>query len=195
MTGRGTANWFVALAVPAGDWFARVAPPPRGVRLFAPEDLHVTVCFLGPVSRERAEQAFELATLWPTGIVDATLGGVEPMGNPRRPSALAARVDRGAAVLAHAIDAVRAPMATCAGVAVDTRPPLPHATLARPVRDATAAERAAAVEWARGLDLGAPAVQLSRLVLYTWADDRRSRLFREHASYPLAPLPAEGEPR
>lgn len=41
------------------------------------------------------------------------------------------------------------------------------------------------MEWAKGLDLGNPRVQLSQLILYTHSSDRRVRLFREHACHVL----------
>ena len=39
--------------------------------------------------------------------------------------------------------------------------------------------------WARAVDLGAPLVRLTSLALYTRAEDRSVRLFREHARYDL----------
>jgi len=180
-------NWFVALAVPTESWWARVGPPPAAVRLFHPADVHITVAFLGPVSVEAAEGAFELAPRWGTGSLDVTLGRIEPMGNPRRPNALSAIVSDGAEALVTAISAIRGEMIACAGAKADSRPPLPHATIARPLRSAIVPERDAAVAWARSLDLGSPRVRLSRLVLYGWGEDRSVRLFREHAEYGLIP--------
>lgn len=179
-------NWFVALAVPAGAWWSRVTGAPAGVRVFHPEDLHLTVAFLGPVSPHDAESAFALAReQWPAGALDVVLGDVRAMGNPRRPSALSAVVTGGAAELTAVISSLRDPVCAEAGARLDDRPPLPHVTIARPSRSATAAERDAAVAWAAGLDLGRPRVTLSRLVLYGWAEDRLARLFREHAERDL----------
>ena len=78
------SNWFVALSVPGAPWFSRVTAPPDGVRLFHPDDLHITVAFLGACGEQAAEAAFEVAAKWPTGTLSVTLGDVEPMGNPRR---------------------------------------------------------------------------------------------------------------
>jgi 2'-5' RNA ligase len=179
-------NWFVALAVPADPWWSRVTAPPPGVRLFHPEDLHLTVAFLGPVSRSDAEAAFAVACEdWPTGSIGIALGDVRGMGNPRRPSALSALVSDGAADLSEAISSLRDRTCATAGVRADERTPLPHVTIARPSRSATAAEREAAVAWATGLDLGRPRITLRRLVLYGWAPDRSVRLFHEHAGHVL----------
>jgi RNA 2',3'-cyclic 3'-phosphodiesterase len=177
------ANWFVALSVPTESWWHRVTEPPEGVRLFAPEDVHLTVAFLGPCGGAAAERAFELATEWPSGPFTAELGEVRAMGNPRRPSALSAIVGEGAEALAGAMSSVRDEMCERAGARKDLRPPLPHVTIARPHRRAPAHQQKAAVTWARTLDLARPCVTLSRLVLFTRADDRSVRLFREHASY------------
>jgi 2'-5' RNA ligase len=182
---RTEPNWFVALAVPTDGWWQRVRRPPDGVRLFSPADVHITVAFLGPCGQQAAEAAFELAPHWPTGPVDVRLGAVEAMGNPRRPSALAAVVGFGGALLTAAIASLRDTMCETAGVRPDPRPPLPHATIARPSRSATPEQRRAAVAWARGLDLGQPYVRLSRIALYTRAEDRTLRLFREHAGLEL----------
>jgi 2'-5' RNA ligase len=177
-----SANWFIALAVPTDAWWHRVPQPPGGVRLFAPEDVHLTVAFLGPCGEVRAEAAFELAREWPAGPIDATLGEVRPMGNPRHPSALSAIVTDGAAVLSSAILAVRDGMRERAGAPVEDQAPLPHVTIARPSRRASRETQRAAIAWARSVDLAGPHVTLSRLVLYTHAEDRALRLFREHAA-------------
>lgn len=179
------ANWFIALKVPTGGWWTRVTEPPHGVKRFAPEDVHCTVAFLGPVGEQAAMAAFALAPEWPTGVLEVTLGDVVPMGNPRRPSALSAIVADGRDVLAAAIGAVRADLCRAAGARTDDRPPLPHVTIARPTRSANRSEVRAAIEWARRLDLGRPLVELSVLALYTRSDDRNVRLFREHAVHPL----------
>ena len=178
-------NWFIALAVPAAPWFSRVSEPPNGVRLFHPDDLHITVAFLGACGQQAAEAAFEIAPKWPTGVVDATLGPVEPMGNPRRPSAFAAIVREGADVLGDAILVVRSEMCARAGARIEERAPKPHVTIARPKRKAEGVQRKAAQAWAAAISLGEPRVRLSRLVLYTHSVDRSERLFQEHAEMAL----------
>jgi 2'-5' RNA ligase len=178
-------NWFVALAVPGERWLDRVPDPPDGVRVFHAGDLHVTVAFLGACGEAAAMAAFELAPEWPADALDATLGRVEPMGNPRRPNAFAAIVEDGAAAVRDATLAVRERMCARAGARTDERAPKPHVTIARPRRKADGAERRAAASWAAAIDLGAPRVRLERLVLYTHSADRAERLFREHATYGL----------
>ena len=81
------ANWFVGLPV-GGAWAGTaVPPPPPEVRTFHPDDLHLTVAFLGPCGEERALRGWS-ALGDPGPAIDVTLGEVVPMGNPRRFSAL-----------------------------------------------------------------------------------------------------------
>jgi 2'-5' RNA ligase len=178
-------NWFVGLPVPARAWFEALPPPPSQVRVFAATDLHVTVAFLGGVDEGAAHRAFVLATRWPTGPIDVRLGRLRALGNRRRPSALSATFAEGAELVASGISAVRDPMLAAAGARPDRRPPLPHVTLARIARGASASERRAALAWAEALELRAPRLLLDRIALYTWAADRRERLFDVVAETPL----------
>jgi RNA 2',3'-cyclic 3'-phosphodiesterase len=179
-------NWFVALPVPADTWFARVCAPPPGVRLFHPDDLHLTVAFLGAVDEAAALSAFACAAVIPLTRTMVTLGKVVPMGNPRRPSALSAKLRQGEATVARAIGAVRDASCDAAGVHRDERPVVPHLTVARPKRSASAEERASAIRWASSLELGDAPVGISQIALYTWATERSARLFRIVTAQPLA---------
>lgn len=176
-------NWFIALPVPAARWFDRVTGAPPGVRVFHPDDLHITIAFLGPVEQQAAESAFAEAPRWPAGPLEATLERIAALGNPRRPHALAAHVGDGADSLNRAIAAVRRDMCERAGATPDDRPPLAHVTLARVGRSARNAERKRALAWARDIELGSPRLRLSRLVLYRGCDDPGERLFRQYAAY------------
>lgn len=181
------ANWFVALPVPAAGWFERVGEAPRGVRLFHPEDLHLTVAFLGAVSDEAARRGFDEARAFPLAAREITLGSVVPMGNKRRPSALSARLVEGEREVARAITEVRDGICDAAGAKRELRPALPHLTIARPLRSATYAERSSALLWAMSLALGAPRVSLACVALYTWSAQRSDRLFAIVDRVPLAP--------
>lgn len=177
-------NWFIALPVPAGAWFTALAPPP-GVRLFGPQDLHLTVAFFGPVAEERARAAFERVDGFPLASRSVRLGPIEPLGSKRQPSAFSALLTDGRAEVEQALAETRAQLWERAGARVDTRPPLAHVTLARPERRADAAQRKAALGWAASVDLGAPTCALTRIALYTWSVDRRSSLFRIVSELPL----------
>ena len=177
-------NWFIALPVPAAPWFPALLAathPPPGVRLFHAEDLHLTVAFLGPVAEAAAHRAFACAAAWPLGPLDATLAEVHPLGSPRRPSALSAMLAPGEARerLVAAMARVRGAMWAAAGAAPDTRPPLPHITLARPSRSCAPAELAAAVRWGTALPVAGVPIRLAQLALYTRAAERGERLFQK----------------
>lgn len=169
---RARPNWFVAAPVPPDDWFDRlVTLPPSGLRRFHPDDLHLTIAFLGAVGEAAARRAFA-ALRWPAGAARVTLGAVVPMGSNRRYSALSALLDDGRQRVEGAIAATRDIVCTAAGARLEHRPAKAHLTLARPHRRATPAERDDGLAWARGLSLAGVGLVLTRVALYTWAEDR-----------------------
>jgi len=174
------ANWFFGLPVDGAFMAARVPEVPRGFRRFHPEDLHLTVAFLGPCGEEAARRALavlERALAAPRPVIEASFGEVVPMGNPRAYSALSALLVDGRAETEALIGALRDPLADAAGARRETRAPKPHLTLARPSRGASDAERRAGLTWARGSDLGGVRARLDRVAFYTWSAERQARLF------------------
>ena len=162
----------------AGNLHLRPAPPPR-VRLFATSDLHVTLGFLGAVQESDARKAWDrIGDFASFRGVKGSFSGVEPLGHPRKPSALAAMVDEGRDALSEMIAQARDPLLRAAGAPEDNRPPLPHMTLARIQRRASAAERREALRWAQALDLRGVVFTAAAVALYTWANDRQERLFQ-----------------
>lgn len=154
------------------------SPPPR-VRVFATSDLHVTLGFLGSIAESDARRAWDRIGDFPSfQIVTGTFSGVEPLGHPRKPSALCGMIDGGREPLAEMIAEARETLLRTAGAPEDTRPPLPHMTLARIQRRAKAAERRQALRWAQTIDLRAATFTAPSVALYTWAEDRQERLFR-----------------
>ncbi|MEO0605228.1 MAG: 2'-5' RNA ligase family protein [Myxococcota bacterium] len=170
-------NWFVAWPVVVAPGF-RLPDAPRRVRVFPAEDRHVTAVFLGACGEAAARRVFASAAALPAPNARATFGPVEALGNPARPSALSALVAEGREALAEIIADHRADWLAQAGRRPDTRPPLPHCTLARAQRRATEAERVAAVNWGRQLETNGVTLEVRPLALYTWAEDRRERLFQ-----------------
>jgi 2'-5' RNA ligase len=110
--------------------------------------------------------------------VTGSFSGIEPLGHPAKPSALSAMVDAGREPLAEMIAEARETLLSAAGAPEDTRPPLPHMTLARIQRRANAAERRQALRWAHTIDLRGVTFTAPSVALYTWADDRQERLFQ-----------------
>ncbi len=190
-------NWFIALPVPAARWFTeRVAQhPPPSVRLFHPEDVHLTVAFLGGVTEEAARHAWQRADLWRQGSVRATFGEVIGMGAPAHFTALSALLERGRAEVEEGLRACRDPMLNAAGAPPERRAINAHVTIARPRRDARPHERGAALAWAMHLTLRGVEVELSEMALYTWIAERRDRQFQAVERRPLgaAVRPAASE--
>ena len=124
-------NWFLALPVSANGWFPdRIGEPPAQVRRFHPDDLHLTVAFLGGVGESAAMSLWEAARAHPGPCTRATLDHVVPMGRPSRPSALSVLLDEGNHAVVDFIAAHRARWLAAVDARPDTRPPKPHCTIA-----------------------------------------------------------------
>lgn len=173
-------NWFIALpvaaaALPAGS----LASLPPGVARLHPDDLHVTVAFLGAVGQERARRAWGELPSAGTPLVTHT-GARAALGRPARPSALGLDLDADAAdgALAAFLGRWRDHLRAAAGVAAETRPLRPHLTLGRPPRRAGARLRQRIDDWLAGRDEAAR-IELDRIALYTRADRDGGRRFRQ----------------
>ena len=152
---------------------------PARVRVFATSDLHVTLGFLGAVQESDARNAWDrIGDFASFREVKGSFSGVEPLGHPRKPSALAAIVETGRDVLSEMIAQARDPLLRAAGAPEESRPPVPHMTLARIQRRASASERREALRWAQAIDLRGVVFTAAAVALYTWADDRQERLFQ-----------------
>ncbi|MCB9534604.1 MAG: hypothetical protein H6698_09940, partial [Myxococcales bacterium] len=136
-------NFFLALPCPDAriDEVLDAVPPPEGVMRFAAVDRHLTVAFLGSCSRTRADAAWEVAAQAPAvGPFLVRLGAVEPMGSPRRWSALAAQVADGREALEGWMASVRDAWLVAPGRPEESRPLRAHLTLGRVGRRASEAE-------------------------------------------------------
>lgn len=162
----GAPSSFLALVAVDGPWRARLveALPPR-VRPLHAADVHVTLAFFGGVGLERARAAFDAACSVSLAPMEARLGLVSPLGPEGRWTALSVLLEDASAV-ADAMRAVKRVALPAAGVAEETRAPLPHVTIARLHAKASPAEREAAVRWA-ARTRGEGVLHLERLALYT----------------------------
>jgi 2'-5' RNA ligase len=162
----GHPSSFVALVAPDGPWRTALLGtlPPR-VRALHPADVHVTLAFLGGVTPEAARAAFDAVAPLPLVAMNVSLGAVVPLGPDSRWTALSALIEDGGA-LAEVMRTVREVAACAAHTIPETRPPLPHVTIARLHAKASPDERAAAEHWARERRGGA-VLRLDRLALYT----------------------------
>lgn len=180
-------NWFFAFPLP-GHFVLDLPELPRGFRRYHPEDVHLTLAFLGGCGEAAAQRALEaldarLLAVRPKPMY-VTLAEVVPMGPKRKYSALSALLAEGRAATEACIGALRDAPTLAAKGREEQRPPKAHVTIARPFR-AKESERAAGLAWARGIDLSGVCATLDRVALYTWNENRRERLFRIVAERPL----------
>ncbi len=181
-------NWFVGLPIDPGAWFEPLTrDAPTAVRVFHPADVHLTVAFLGACGGQRAATAWQLLASYAAAPIDIRLARLEPMGNPRRPSALSALIDTGREAVSKLTLDMRAPLLAAAGAEPDTREPLPHVTVARPMRKCSPEQRRNAIAWATAKPAIGASVSIDRVALFTWSDDRRTRQFRVVAEHQLGP--------
>jgi 2'-5' RNA ligase len=154
-------SWFVAFPISPGPWFDALEPP-AGLRKEHALDLHVTVAFFGNIEPAAAEAAFELTRSWPEAERFGTLVRLVPLGNPRRPSVIAATMNELGAFIGQHRDALY----DAAGIPRDTRSPLAHITVARFGRKASRSERAAGIAWAEATHLSSASVSIGPPALY-----------------------------
>jgi 2'-5' RNA ligase len=183
-------NWFFAFPV-KGDFVLEIPAPPTSFRRFHPEDVHMTLAFLGGCEEAAARRALgvldERLRGTPLPAFGISLGDVVPMGGSARSySALSALLIDGRDTAVSWIASLRDDLTETATGRRDERPPKPHVTIARPRQRAKDPERAAGLAWASALDLRGVRATLDRVALYTWNAQRRDRLFeiREERALP-----------
>jgi 2'-5' RNA ligase len=174
-------NWFFAFPID-GAFVLELPAVPRLFRLFHPDDVHLTLAFLGGSGEAAARRALDVLDerllAEPVAALDVTLGEVVPMGSPRRYTALSALLGEGRAPLTDCLTDLGGRLCEAAIGRRPTRAAKPHVTLARPRSRAADADRAEGLAWAASLELGGVRRRLDRIALYTWSDQRRERLFQ-----------------
>lgn len=163
-------SFFIAFPTDGGEWFERLEPP-AGVRKETVPNLHLTLAFLGRIPEAQARATFERVRAWPPFTWTGTLGRIQPLGPPQKPSVLAAMIDKGndaltAFMTEHAPELLPDPSA-------GYLPALPHITVARFHWKTTSAERAAGVAWGLATDLCSAPLVLGEIALYGRAPEPR----------------------
>lgn len=174
-------NWFLAFPLD-GRFVTNLPAVPPNFSLYHPDDVHLTLAFLGPCGEASAQRALltldELLIDAKQEPLEISLGEVVPMGSRRAYSALSALVEHGRQRVEECLGALSDPLTFEATGRHLKRPPKPHVTLARPRRRASRVQREAGLTWAQSLDLHDVSSLLDRIALYTWSEDRRERRFR-----------------
>jgi 2'-5' RNA ligase len=168
-----TPNWFVAWPVAgAEEWLAALeAGATGGLRFLAPADLHITLAFLGPYRPEMLKKIASLLKGLPLRELEVAPDKMVALPQPRRFSALAFTLGAGRLEVETQITKWRDRICREAGAKIETRPPLPHLTVARPERRIGEADRDAALEWQEQLPAQAGVkLRLERPRIYSWAD-------------------------
>jgi 2'-5' RNA ligase len=174
-------NWFFGFPI-NGAFVLELPELPPSFRRFHPEDVHLTLAFLGGCGEAAASRALaaldERLANHPPGVIDVSLGKVVPMGSRRAYTALSALLDEGREDATACVTTLRDGLTEAATGRREKREALPHVTIARPRSRATEANREAGLAWAGELDLRSVHAKLDRIALYTWSEVRRERLFR-----------------
>lgn len=172
-------NWFFALPVPANPWLDAVLRDlPESCRAFAPDDVHMTLAFLGALAPNRVTHMLALLEKIEAPAFEISLGPLLALPNPKRPSALSFSVRSGHEQAVALIAAHRDGLLAAAGAAPDGRPPLPHITIARPSRKYGHEGQRAALAWADTCVPPTGTIAITSVALYTWSEDRKDRQFR-----------------
>lgn len=177
-------NWFIALpfppeALPKGELDAL----PPGTRRFHPDDLHVTVAFLGAVDEATALATWTAAD-WSSEPALRALGGCRATFGPRhRPSAFGLEFEDPRGELRAFIGRWRDRLLAAADLPPERREVRPHVTMGRPPRHGGDTIRIR--EWLAS-GPGAVAVTLDRVALYTRADPGSERRFARRRECSLA---------
>lgn len=174
------ANWFVAIPVAADAWLKPlIAGLPATCRPFDSSDIHLTIAFLGalPAPRLAAVQT-QLCNIQAAAIA-ATFGAFMPLPSAKRLSAISMSLRQGHDEVCAIIRQHRASLAAAAAARPDERPPLPHATIARPIRKFGQKAREDALHWMASTAVPEVSLRLDRIALYTWSDQRPQVQFRK----------------
>jgi len=173
-------NWFLALPLPAtAGWQQAAVTAPVGLRRFVAEDLHVTLAFLGPCAEPAALEAWQRIEVLASPPLRITAGGWRALGPLRQPSAYGITLAQGHVELVTLLEQWGVRALQAAGLPPPGRPPLPHVTLLRPRRREAGQWWGPMLTWMASAPLPPGALMLERLELWTWAEDRRRRLFRQ----------------
>jgi 2'-5' RNA ligase len=181
-------NWFFAFPLD-GRFVLELPELPPGFRRYEPEDVHLTLAFLGVCGEAAAQRALhtldEHLLKLELPAIEVSLGRVEAMGSQRAYSALSALLDRGRSETEARIAALRDALIESANGRREQRRPKAHVTLARPSRRVTEEQRRAGLAWAGALDLRTVHARLDRIALYTWHENRAVQLFQRVAERTL----------
>ncbi|ACF14980.1 Phosphoesterase HXTX [Chloroherpeton thalassium ATCC 35110] len=175
-----TANTFVAAPIEnTKGWLSQyLIKLPDALRVFDARDLHLTVAFLGKISAEAQHAVIRILEQLSHPAFEISFDRLVALPNAKRMSAISLRVKDGASEAARFIETWREPIFQSVALPPETRPPLPHITIARPKRNATAREKNTILNWCNAETPPSVTIPINRVALYTWSDNRKERQFK-----------------
>ena len=169
MPGR-KANWFIALPVTSDNWSATGGvETPSAIRRFHPIDLHITVAFLGPVSRRRAMNAWKKLKDVKIPDVPISFNQLKPFGSNSSPSAYSLTLSEGRDTLKDFISEHQSMLLGAVGKKPNKRRVVPHMTIARPRHRLTREDYFEISEWRSNYVVPDVTLTITEIALYTWA--------------------------
>jgi len=181
------ANSFVAAPIEnVGYWFDNyLENRPNAVRVFHPEDLHMTIAFLGKISADQQAAVIQAMEKLAHAEFEISFHRLVALPNAKRMSALSFSVNAGFQEAVNLIETWRAPIFKSISTEVETRPALPHITIARPERRANSQERKSILGWLKTVEAPRLKIPINRVALYTWSDNRKETQFKILYETPL----------
>lgn len=173
-------NWFIALPLRGGEWLEEIRrTAPREVRVFHPDDVHITIAFLGaqPPGTHPVETMIKAMQSLVIPPCNCTFSRLRALPSPERMSAISWELDKGKSEISTIIRQHRAGLLQAASARPDNRPPLPHVTVARPRRQDGIRAIQAAAAWLPTVPPPTGEFLVTGIALYGWAKDRTQRQF------------------
>lgn len=182
------ANWFVAFKVDPGNWYGQLAPLlPQSLKIFHPDDLHMTIAFLGnfnekvnPLDTKKIVEIIRGFTLEP---ITLNSQGIIVLPSEKHFTAICLDFENPQEngflhknkLLLDSITILRDRLLEAAGVAPEKRNFLPHVTVARPHRRLSFLQKEILLGELRKIPSMTIPITLKTVALYTWADHRIHR--------------------
>ncbi|NND70728.1 MAG: hypothetical protein HKN43_04035 [Rhodothermales bacterium] len=175
-----TPNWFVGFPVQGDSWCPVSANHvPGSIRLYHPDDLHITMAFLGSVSQRKALKAWKKVTNLKLEPVTISFNQLKPFGAFSTPSAYGLTLDTGRDSVANTISTHRRKILGAVGKKPRDGRVVPHVTIARPNRRLSKGDVYAIAEWRHEFEIPEVEVNLTEIALYTWAPPQAPQRFRK----------------
>jgi 2'-5' RNA ligase len=173
------ANWFAAFKVESSQWYQDIAAKiPPEIKLFHPDDLHMTISFLGNYNDEKLEdvkKAIESTFFKPFNLYAHRFILLPKESNF---SAFCLEFDSSESGLYLQIEKSRENIYKAAGITPDKKKFIPHVTMGRPPRSTSNSERKKIADFVNKLSNFDVKIYIKSSAIYTWSDNRKEKMFK-----------------